>query len=394
MNVKDPMALNSICRDTRRNQLIVSLICLLVLFSVGGAQRLDAQGLGQWYPAKGVVYAAAYRDLQSAYDSLPLSGGVLVLPCGDILLPRTLQMKTRPVIMQGCGASIGFHKGGRSGTRILWTGGPGIALDLQDDFDPSGAAVGWTRGSEFRDFSLANAGNGTVGIRINAQEPKLLNVYVFRGSFPRGFSEAAILVGDLGQVNDFLCRDCYVRWEKIGLKLLFVSEGTIDHSRILQNQINLQVGDPTHTAGNVSLINGTNFSPDVQGVTGLKIVRAPRRLVVADSYCENDGEALCIDATGIVGDDLPNLVVRDSYFAKASEGARYAIAVDGPSTSLTLEGNTFAGYSEAAVHLISVGNTVFAGNSLQLGTARLTDGAVVENGKQNLAVCEDSSNCH
>jgi hypothetical protein len=299
------------------------------------------------------------NEIQEAIDALGDSGGIVRLPCKTIHLRRTISIR-HPVVLQGCGTTIGapsqeffngFHiHAAFPGSRLVWTGGRGIAIDVGaqgPDFD--------ARGTVLRDFNLENQGDGTIGIRINTQEPRVINVFVMSlgDEFPgKPFTTAGIVVGDTGTVNDFLCRDCYVRFQADGIQVLSVSEATIDHSRILENRgNNIVLGDPTHIANNIQIVNGTNFSSArVTAGAGIKITRAANIVNVEHGYCESDGRTLCIDATNIVGGDLDQLNIRDTYFAgNSAPHPDYAIALNALSANVVITGNVFLGHLIAGV---------------------------------------------
>jgi hypothetical protein len=318
--------------------------------------------------------------IQAAIDALGDSGGIVQLPCGTSSIQQTITIK-HPVDLRGCGTSIGaptnqffngFHiQAAFPGTRLIWNGGPGVALDIgpqSHDFN--------ARGTVLRDFNLENQGDGTIGIRINTQEPRLINVYVLSlGDETPGkpFSTAGIVVGDIedSMVNDFLCRDCYVRFQQDGIQLLGVSEATIDHSRILENfGNNVVLGDAKHISNNIQIVNGTNFSSArVTLGAGIKITRAQNIVNVVDGYCENDAGTLCIDATDIVGGNLNQLNIRDTYFATlTAPPSSFAIALNAASANVVVTGNVFLGESVAGINNEKSGALFTQSNALLSGT--------------------------
>jgi hypothetical protein len=321
------------------------------------------------------------KGIQQSIDALGDSGGIVQLPCQTIYLRQTITIR-HPVVLQGCGTSIGapsneffngfYIRAAFPGTRLVWIGGRGIGIDVGPqghDFD--------ARGTVLRDFNLENQGDGTIGIRINTNEPRVINVFVMSlgDEFPgKPFSTAGIVVGDdNGLVNDFLCRDCYVRFQEDGIQILGVSEATIDHSRFLENRgNNIVLGDPTHIANNIQIVNGTNFSSvRVSAGAGIKITRAANIVNVENGYCENDAGTLCIDATNIVGGDLNQLNIRDTYFAKGAPHPAYAIGLNAPSANVVITGNVFLGDSIAGVLNERAGALFTQSNLLLDGTPAL-----------------------
>ncbi len=320
--------------------------------------------------------------IQNAIDALGNLGGIVQLPCTTVPLRRTITIR-HTIILQGCGTTIGsplnqvFNGFDLStqlpGTRLLWVGGPGIAIDVGPNARDADA-----RGTVLRDFNLENQGDGTIGIRINTQEPRMINVFVMSlGDVTPGkpFSTAGVVVADFpdGMVNDFLCRDCYVRFQEDGIQLLNVSEATIDHSRILENRRNnIVLGDSDHIANNIQIVNGTNFSSArVSAGAGIKINRVENIVNVQDGYCENDEGTLCIDATDITGGNLDQLNIRDTYFAKGFSSPEHAIGVNAPTANVTITGNVFAGDTSAAVLNEAAGRIFVQSNLLLAGTPAL-----------------------
>ena len=347
--------------------IVLDFGLLMALANCSGVSGTTAQNAGD-------------SRIQESIDALGDSGGIVQLPCRTINLRQTITIRN-PVVLQGCGTSIGaptneffngFHiHAAFPGTRLVWVGGSGIAIDVGRgrDFD--------ARGTVLRDFNLENQGDGTVGIRINTQEPRIINVFVMSlgDEFPgKPFSTAGIVVGDSGLVNDFLCRDCYVRFQEDGVQLLSVSEGTIDHSRILENRgSNIVLGDPTNIANNIQIVNGTNFSSTrVNTGAGIKITRAANIINVENGYCENDEGTFCIDATNIVGGDPHQLNIRDTYFAKGSAPhPAYAIGLNAPAVNVVITGNVFLGDSVAGVLNERTGALFTQSNLLLDGTPAL-----------------------
>ena len=331
---------------------------------------------------------ASGATIQAAIDALGNAGGIVQLPCQTVYFNQTITIRN-PVDVRGCGTTIGaplneVYNGVPvhpefPGTRLVWTGGQGIAIDIGPQSHDAGA-----RGTVLRDFNLENQGDGTIGIRINTQEPRLINVYVLSlGDATPGkpFSTAGMVIGDLGLVNDFLCRDCYVRFQQDGIQLLSVSEATIDHSRILENfGNNIVVGDPNNIANNIQIVNGTNFSnvncetcAQVGTGAGIKITRASNIVNVTDGYCESNPGTYCIDATNVVGGNLNQLNVRDTYFATgggSTARAAYAIGLNAPSANVVVSGNVFLGQTTAGVFNEKSGALFSEFNLLRTGPLR------------------------
>jgi hypothetical protein len=293
-----------------------------------------------------------------------------------VYLNETITIEA-PVTLQGCGTSIGNVTAQNPGTLLIWTGGTGVAIDVGPTPHDTKA-----RGTVLRDFNLENQGSGTIGIRINTQEPRLINVFVMSlgdqvGNSDPGipFTTAGIVVGDLEgwMVNDFLCRDCYVRFQQDGIQLLNVSEATIDHSRILENRgNNIVLGDPTHISNNIQIVNGTNFScTRINKGAGIKIVRAENIVNVEGGYCENDLGTMCVDATDIVGSDLNQLNIRDTYFAEGFSVADYSVGLNATTANVILTGNVFLGDAKAGVLNLKAGAILSQGNLLLHGTPQL-----------------------
>ncbi len=318
-------------------------------------------------------FLASSQTIQAAINALGSSGGVVQLPCQAVNLNQTIVIEA-PITLQGCGTSIGDVTGQNPGTRLVWTGGEGVAIDVGPTSHDLRA-----RGTVLRDFNLENQGGGTIGIRINTQEPRMINVFVMslgdRVGDPNPgipFTTAGVVVGDIttGMVNDFLCRDCYLRFEADGIQLLNVSEATIDHSRILENHNNnIVLGDPTHISNNIQIVNGTNFSSTrINKGAGIKIVRAAYIVNVDDGYCENDAGTMCIDATDIVGSDLNQLNIHGNYFANGFSVADYSIGLNAPTANVTLIANVFRDDAKAGVLNLNVGAILSQANLLLLGT--------------------------
>ena len=291
---------------------------------------------GAWSPARTSqnLYADQFpgsdigAKVNSALATLPAQTGALVhLPCGTSAF-STQMVINQPIILQGCGASIGSQTDVGPGTWLQWTGGSTVAIDVGI---LAGAVGQTTRGVVLRDFSLENDGSGAVGIRVNAQEPKLINVIISPVTATASpFSAAGIVVADQPgnwKVNDFLCRDCYVRGQSDGIQLESVTEGTIDHSRILQNyNRNIVIGCASDTgcynnstgaiSNNIQIINGTNFSAasssgQIQAGNGVVLIRAENIVDIENDYCEDDGDGTTT-ATGVVW-TAPNLIFSGTF---------------------------------------------------------------------------------
>jgi hypothetical protein len=341
--------------------VIVALVVAIGLVSCSSvlAKSPDAQPISHPIPDD--------VQIQALINARGNQGGVVQLPCRTLYIRHTITIRN-PIELRGCGTSIGAPPGEAykgipippefPGTRVVWMGGEGIAIDVGPQSHDINA-----RGTVLRDFNLENHTEGTIGIRINTQEPRVINVYVVNlGDLPSGkpFSIAGITVGDLGIVNDFLCRDCYVRFQQDGIQLLTVSEATIDHSRILENfGNNIVLGDPHNIANNIQIVNGTNFSnvnceTCTQAGTGagIKISRAANIVNIVNGYCESNPGTYCIDATNVIGGNLNQLNIRDTYFATGQGGtlpAAYAIGLNAPSANVLVSGNVFLGQSTAGV---------------------------------------------
>src|SRR6185312_3179989 len=244
----------------------------------------------------------------------------------------------KPIILQGVGASI--SSGNVSPTVLSYTGS-GIAIDLHG---ASGVAA---RGTILKDFQLVNAGTGTIGIRVNDQEPKLENVYLYQtNSGTAGFSTAAIRVGDLVEVNDLLMRDVYIRAQPtLGIDLWHVSEGTLDHIRLIQNAgYQLKIGDAGAglSCQGLNVVNGTAvLTAQASGSGGFKIERSQFKLNIDGCYLESDsasGAFYAIDArTATVCDQL---LVKNTYLNGSAYGsaAAYAISVGVSSVNVEIDG--------------------------------------------------------
>ncbi len=316
-------------------------------------------------------------SIRHAIDALGSSGGIVHLPCGTVLLTHTITIEA-PIVLQGCGTSLGDQTGQDPGTRLIWKGGAGVAIDVGPTTHDLKA-----RGATLRDFNLENQGAGSIGIRINTQEPRMINIFVLSlgdrvGDSNPGtpFTTAGVVVGDItggGMVNDYLCRDCYLRFQEDGLQLLNVSEATIDHSRILENRRNnIVLGDSTHISNNIQIVNGTNFSSArITKGAGIKIIRAANIVDVDHSYCENDSGTLCIDATEVVGSDLNQLNIRDNYFAKGFSPPDYSVGLNALTANVVLTGNVFLGDIKAGVLNINAREIFVQANLLLEGTPEL-----------------------
>jgi hypothetical protein len=324
-------------------------------------------------PAGGQQSPSGDTSIQHAIDALGSSGGIVKLPCGIVLLTQTITIEA-PITLEGCGTSIGDQTGQDPGTRLIWKGGTGVAIDVGPTSHDLKA-----RGTLLRDFNLENQGSGSIGIRINTQEPRMINVFVLslgdRVGDPNPgtpFTTAGVVVGDIadGMVNDFLCRDCYLRFQEDGIQLLNVSEATIDHSRILENRRNnIVLGDPTHVSNNIQIVNGTNFSSArITKGAGIKIIRAANIVNVEHGYCENDSGTLCIDAMDVVGSDLNQLNIRDNYFAKGFSTSNYSVGLKAPTANVVLTGNVFLGDTVAGVLNVQVQDILLQANLVLGGT--------------------------
>jgi hypothetical protein len=327
-------------------------------------------------PAGGQQLHSGEDSIQSAIDALGSSGGIVHLPCGTVSLTRTITIES-PIILQGCGTSIGDQTGQDPGTRLIWKGGAGVAIDVGPTSHDLKA-----RGTILRDFNLENQGGGSIGIRINTQEPRMINVFVLSlgdrvGDSNPGtpFTTAGVVVGDIadGQVNDFLCRDCYLRFQEDGIQLLSVSEATIDHSRILENRRNnIVLGDLNHVSNNIQIVNGTNFSSArITKGAGIKVIRAINVVNVENGYCENDEGTLCIDATEVVASDLNQLNIRDNYFAKGFSASSYSVGLKASTANVVLTGNVFLGDTKAGVLNLQAREVFVQANLLLDGTPEL-----------------------
>lgn len=346
--------------DLGKSVLLIFILGFLILFGLS----CDVRSAGQSTPT-------ADQSIQAAIDALGSSGGMVHLPCSVVYLNRTITIDA-PIILQGCGTSIGAPVGQNPGTRLVWIGGAGVAIDVGPTSLNTEA-----RGTVLRDFNLENQGSGDIGIRLNTQEPRLINVFVMSlGDRPGDpnpgipFTTAGVVVGDIssGFVNDFLCRDCYLRFQEDGLQLLNVSEATIDHSRILENRRNnILLGDATHECNNIQIVNGTNFSSArITKGAGIKIIRAANIVNIENGYCENDQGTLCIDATAVLSSALNQLNIRDNYFAKGFSVADYSVGLNLATANVVLTGNVFLADARAGVLNLQA-QAVFAQANLLLG---------------------------
>lgn len=298
--------------------------------------------------------------LQAAHDALPAAGGVLYVPVGTYRF--TTWSISKPTIIVGSGGGV------TASATILKHTGSGVAVDV---------ATG-ARGTHIRDLQLRTlSGAGTIGIRLNCNEPRIENVYIYdtTGAGFAGFSTAAIQAGSSSQVNDLLLRDVYIRQQPAdGLQLLNVSEGTIDHCSFVQCQGDgVQVGDATNDSNNINFVNGTRFgSANVAGSRCIRVVRAPYRMLVDECYFESDnvnGANYAIDTDGAVGGQVDSIIVRDSYFVGNSFGANAAYAIRGnvSGLELTVAGCSFRNYATAAITTGTM-NGIRVEDNIVLGT--------------------------
>jgi hypothetical protein len=356
-------------RLTARPHVVLGIFVLGLSILLCSSCAIDSAG--------GQPVTNGEASIRHAIDALGSSGGIVHLPCGTVLLTHTITIEA-PIVLQGCGTSLGDQTGQDPGTRLIWKGGAGVAIDVGPTTHDLKA-----RGATLRDFNLENQGAGSIGIRINTQEPRMINIFVLSlgdrvGDSNPGtpFTTAGVVVGDItggGMVNDYLCRDCYLRFQEDGLQLLNVSEATIDHSRILENRRNnIVLGDSTHISNNIQIVNGTNFSSArITKGAGIKIIRAANIVNVEHSYCENDSGTLCIDATEVVGSDLNQLNIRDNYFAKGFSPSDYSVGLNALTANVVLTGNVFLGDIKAGVLNINAREIFVQANLLLEGTPEL-----------------------
>jgi hypothetical protein len=255
-----------------------------------------------------------------------------------------------------------------------------VALDICPVPYSSGASENG-RGVVLRDFLLENgtattAAFGNIGIRINCNgEPKFENIYVWNydSGGPGAFSAAGIVVGDIfgDLVNDFLCRDCYVRQQGSGttgdgLQLLNVSEATIDHSRFTFNygvaiRLGFQpmTGCALHylcqTSNNIQIVNGTGVGTMTIN-PAILVTDAENILNIDNLYCETTASAgaYCIDATNELGSNPPLLNITGGYFAYTGSGsAAAAVGVNNAAIQVSFIGNTCINFSTACFNILS-----------------------------------------
>ncbi len=73
--------------------------------------------------------ASAFLTLQAAFDALPASGGIVVIPPGDYDITESLRIRTAETRIEGSGASTHIHNRNETGEPALVIEPPGIDKD-------------------------------------------------------------------------------------------------------------------------------------------------------------------------------------------------------------------------------------------------------------------------
>jgi hypothetical protein len=292
-------------------------------------------------------YVTSTQTLQQTINAYDVKrGGKVQLPCGDVEI--TGITIDRPGIYQGCGASIGQNSGGKAPTRLICKGS-GIAVDIGGTADTT-----TTRGIILQDLNIVNGESCTWAVRVNSNEPKLVNVTIYpQDDYPTPFAEGGIKVADLEQVNDLVLRDVYVRGQPIGVLPLYVSEMTIDHSRLVYNTTtNLQLGDDNYGPTALHITNGTSLA-GLGGSGGGNIVvkRSPYLLDITGSYLECGADAshpgMCLDASApYSAGTVDHFNFEHNYVICYGD---YAVSLNSASLLWNSRANTFSGCAVAAV---------------------------------------------
>src|SRR5215469_12604150 len=87
------------------NRMPPRTLCLAV-FAVAGFAIADSSAQDVGLRAAGFASVSSEDGIQAAIDALGDMGGIVYLPCGTVLLKKTLVIK-HSMVLQGCGTSIG-----------------------------------------------------------------------------------------------------------------------------------------------------------------------------------------------------------------------------------------------------------------------------------------------
>jgi len=129
-----------------------------------------------------------------------------------------------------------------------------------------------------KDLQIDNDGVGAAAathgiLAVDSDQIRIINVVMFPSDAARGFSVAAIALGDA--THDLLkahIQDVYIRFCAVGILVANTIHAEITHATLIENTTCMVVGTATTTAYSTSC-TGCTFEPR-NGQTGARVVRA------------------------------------------------------------------------------------------------------------------------
>lgn len=293
---------------------------------------IDARRYGCDPAASATVNTTAINNALAVAAKGP--GGIVVLPSGQIAFNGTLNVGSNTALV---GNTKGF--GVNYSTSLYYTGS-GIAIQI-------GTPATLTTGlySRLANFTLKQAGSGTIGIAISAVQIILDSITVVP-DFNTGFNTGIQTDPDITNFTH-LYRDVYVYGCGVGLDLSRGNNFTLDHCFLESNGTNLRIGHASQCT-NVTVCNGTVIE------------------LFGDGRPNETNTSISVNVFTCLG-----LVIRDSYFEVDGTGTPAASGQLGiniqSASGVVIEGNYLYGGGQAVtiINLQSCTGVVIDGNHFQ-----------------------------
>lgn len=281
--------------------------------------------------------------LAAAYNSLPASGGGIILPASlnPCNFSRTFTI-TKSLILLGAGSTRGGPKTYRT---VLQYTGSGTAIDINGLNSQGTRLVG---------FELGHTGTADYGIKINnTSSVRLDDIGIFPIAPMVPFTTAGILIGDdtVNNVHTVMIRDSFIRESApVGILAVKVNEYMlVSESKILRHSSsNIALGRTAAAGGSASAndvhLLASTFENPIPGSSAIRINRA-EAVWISDSHFEvgpphADGtstQALHIPSTAERASPISFLNNKVSTLA----GATRSITINFISAFVRINGNYF-----------------------------------------------------
>lgn len=287
-------------------------------------------------------------------------GSIIKLPVGAYSYDTTL---TIPSKVQLIGNAIGF--GSYSSTTLNYTGSS-IAIQVDGYY------------VRLADFSLKQAGTGTVGVYVTSTQFLMDRVNIMP-TVSTGFSVAGYQSNTASTVFKHTLRQCYIYGNTIGINFPRGNNFTIDNCFLESNGTNIKVADVAAVTNfvvcNGSVIELFGDGRAAETSSGINIdlhdTGGVINGVIRDSYFEVDGagDAGSSGQLAINVRKASGLVIQGNYMYGGGQATRF-INCQANAVAVDISGNTFSslnGYavSESTGASVSMGiNKVTGGSSL------------------------------